>query len=376
MNANRMVALFVLRGRPGLGHVIPGLALAKAAYDQGMEIHIASYSNGYEFLSGRGPIDIEYTLHQLEVRKDYLDWPGLCSYDHGVRKILPLIEKIGADLCFFGGEYLMGPLVSGTGCKSVALFNPEILIDTQKNRGPSTYLTNLLSGSDYLLPLDQLPQGKPLINQSKIRSKIIGCGFYTLPSFSTRSNENIIVIANGGGIEFPSNTASYSSEKTDASKWVEETYDFTHKAIESALNCFDKNAQLRVFSCLGEESNKSLQQISSTDRLQVSSVSLEYYRYLSESKLVISRAGVGFLSDVKNISGGKVVWSLSGHDEQFLIASEFANSTDNAYFCTSVSDLDSCIKLASDLNDMEIEVMPDRGFENSTNSIRALLECI
>lgn len=376
MNANKKVALFVLRGRPGLGHVIPGLALAKAAYDQGLEVHIASYSNGYEFLSDRGPIDIEYKLHQLDVRKEYLDWPGLCPYDHGVRNILPLIESINADLCFFGGEYLMGPLTKGTSCKTVGLFNPEILINTPKNKGPSTYLVSLLGESDYLLPLDKLPEKKALISNSNISSKIVSHGFYTLPSCGAQTEDNIVVIANGGGVEFPSNTASYSSEEIDSAHWISETYDYTHKAIESALNCFDKRSHVKVFSCLGEELNNSLQKIAGIKRLVVNSISLEYYRYLSEAKLVVSRAGVGFLSDVKNIAGGKVVWSLSGHDEQFLIASEFSESTDNAYFCSSIEDLDLCIKSASKLGSKETGLKPNLGFENAENSIRTILECM
>ncbi|GGX57620.1 hypothetical protein [Saccharospirillum salsuginis] len=373
MNARKIVALFVLRGRPGLGHVIPGLALAKAAYDQGIEVHIATYSNGFHFLSSQGSIDIEYKLYNLDVQKKYLDWPGLCPYDHGVRIILPLIEEINADLCFFGGEYLMGPLTSGTQCKSVALFNPEIMINTEKNKTPSTYLLNLLESNDFLLPLDALPQGRPLINSTNIASKVMGCGYYTLPTCNTDNLNETVVVANGGGIEFPENTASYSSKVADPYNWVSETYTYTRDSIKHALECFNGNSTVKVFSCLGSDLNNTLQQLAEPERLEVKPVSLEYYRYLHTASLVISRAGVGFISDVKNIRGGKVVWALSGHDEQSLIASNFEESCADAYFSKSTSDLKRCIESASRPRAIDSDTNPNTGYQNAMKSLSCIL---
>ena len=333
--------LFVLRGRPGLGHVIPGLALAKAASDLGAKIHIATYAKGFEFLNQPSNFGFDYDLTKLTVRDQYFDWPGLCPYDNGVREIMPLVEDIRAEVCVFGGEYLMGPLLASIDCKSASTINPEILIDTPKNRGPSAYMCRLISNSDYVVPLQDIPLGHPLIpEKDRLIKKLVSSGPFTLPQTDTcDSKRPIALIANGGGIDFPKSTSSYSSSMSSPQLWIKETVEYTEAAIKAALEVMGNNILIKVFSCLSQADNARLRALGPRNRLHVSSISPEFYQHLYRAEVVISRSGMGFLADIDSVGAHKLIWALSGHDEQIQNATEFVQSHDNAFFCQSPFDI-------------------------------------
>lgn len=373
MSVKTPVVLLVLRGRPGLGHVIPGLALARAAYDLGAEIYIATYSNGYIFLNTNEDIGFKYQLIRLEVKEEYIDWPGLCPYDNGVREIMPLCERINANICIYGGEYILGPILQSTSCKTVSLFNPEILIENDRNRAPSAYLCRLLACSDFLVPLQKLPALKLIAESDLIRKKLISYGPFTLPPVFNQSLDREILIANGGGIQFPSSTASYSSSGASPSVWLAETFNYTKSAIIACLDVLGKAGHIHVFSCLPESDNNKLQKLGDENNLTVEFVSPRYYKYLHSADLVISRSGVGFLADVNNVKGAKIVWALSGHDEQRDNAVNFVKTHNHSYYCRDPSELHQLVKHSMALNSEPSILQPNAADDRARITMREIL---
>ncbi|MET0106411.1 MAG: glycosyltransferase [Sedimenticola sp.] len=320
-----------------MGHIIPGIALALAAWREGLKIVIATYSQGYEFLRQHDQLDFDYELVRLTVPDSHKDWPGICPYDNGVQELIPLVRRTGAELCFFVGEYIVGPLLASLSCTTVSLFNPEILIDTPKNQDPSAYLCRMIAQSDYVIPLAPVPEGHELIAEMDlIVDRIIATGPFVFPlpaEVAGDAHRPLILIANGGGIQFPATTDSYSSTGISPDLWIQESYEYTRAAIQAALEMLKGDGEIHVYSCLGKEHNQLLQALGDRDVLHVNNVSPEFYRYLPQADLVVSRSGIGFLADIEQLDCYRIIWALCGHDEQALNAQAFVQQHDKAYFC-------------------------------------------
>ena len=137
--------LFVLRGRPGLGHIIPGLAIASEFRRRGYGVAVMTYNNGETFLANSGDSYAFDLVRPLRVREEYYDWPGLDLYDHGVREIGPFLTEERPSLCVFGGEYVMAPIGAAAGVRSAMMFNPEIMEDNPRNELPSRLFCTLFA---------------------------------------------------------------------------------------------------------------------------------------------------------------------------------------------------------------------------------------
>lgn len=321
---------FVLRGRPGLGHIMPGFALAAEAVAAGRRVAILTYSNGYEYLA-RSQLPSSIDLYRLECEGPYRDWPGLDIYDHGLREIFPLIDRLKPQLCCFGGEYVLAPLSSVLPCKTAMLFNPDIFEQQAKNTVPSTLFLRLFSGLNYLVPLVPLSDTRVYMEEFfAYRDKFTSPGpfVYIPPPITSKEPENApmrVVIANGGGVTFPRSTASYSSVEASPAKWLEQTVTMTRASIEQVLARAPAAVCVDVFSCLSGADNARLASTFARDtRVTIRPVSLQFYGYLRAADLVISRAGAGFISDVATTAAAAIVWPLQGHDEQLINARTFS----------------------------------------------------
>lgn len=345
--------VFVLRGRPGLGHVIPGLAIAHEMRARGWRPRLLSYGNGSAFLRASGEPD----WAELRVPGRYLDWPGLELYDHGVGAVLPRVEEIRPAAVVLGGEYLLAPLAAAVHAPVGMIFNAEIFEDTPRNRSTSRLFARLFDSCAFLIPLHPL-EGRYVPELERLRDRLLPAGSFGMrdrnaprgaPVTDGRSGEAggiQILVANGGGVSFPARTASYSSGRVPAGRWLRQTREMTRAAVEAALEVAGAHDQVVVFSCLGEEWNAHLAACVSGRNLLVRSPSLEYYRYLAEAAVVVSRAGAGFLADADATEAQVVVWPLREHDEQAVNAAVLGAARPGTYVVRSVRALRAAVLAA------------------------------
>lgn len=340
---------FVLRGRPGLGHIMPGLALAVQAASDGRRVTIATYDKGYEYLA-RSALPDALELYRLDCGGPYRDWPGLDLYDHGLRDISPLIERIKPRVCVLGGEYMMAPLSAILPCKTALMFNPDIFEQQEKNLAPSTLFLQLFGAVDYLVPMTPFSFSRQYMAKlADVRHKVTVPGpFLYQPAVTAGCDSDgrpiRVVIANGGGVAFPSSTASYSSSAANPINWLQQTKDMTRKAIEAVLGRAEQRVTIDVFSCLGESDNAELAKVYASNHVvRVQAVSLAFYAALRCADVVISRAGAGFIADVATTGASVAVWPLQGHDEQLNNAKEFALRRERVRVCVEESGLTAAI---------------------------------
>lgn len=309
-------ALFFLRGRPGLGHVIPGLAIARELAALGARVGIATYDNGLRFFA-RGGAEAAgvHAILPVDIRPAYEDWPGLDQYDHGTGAVAELVQRTGARLLVFGGEYVMGPVGRVLGCRSAMLFNPEILDDSEKNRIPTALLCRLFDDCDWLIPLDDQDDAAGRARPGW-RPRLLQPGPFVVRAPGCPQQGRRFVVANGGGVSFPAQTRSYSSSSVDPRDWVRQTERMTSAAAELLAARLGPHDCLDVFSSLGDDWNARLAERLADHAVTVSPPGLDYYDALAVADLLVSRAGNGVLADLANTGACGVVWTLAGHDEQ------------------------------------------------------------
>ena len=229
--------LFVLRGRPGLGHVIPGLALAHELERRGHATYLVTYGNGAGFLKASGVSN----WIDVPLREHYQDWPGYELYDDGVRRIAPVASSFRPQLVFLGGEYLLAPLPRALGVGGAMLFNPEIMEDTERNRLPSRLFCDLFALCDLLIPLRPFARVRYLAEFGALRERVTPPGPFGLVQEIPTQKEGehprglVILIANGGGVSFPTSTSSYSSTGVTPADWLHQTMALTLAAVEAAV---------------------------------------------------------------------------------------------------------------------------------------------
>ncbi len=346
---HKVDVVFVLRGRPGLGHVMPGLGVAVAAVAKGLRVAVLTYGNGYDFLKRSGLSSL-IEIFRLDCTGPYKDWPGLDLYDHGLREILPLVGKLRPRICCLGGEYMMAPLASVLPCKTAMFFNPDIFEKQDKNIIPSTLFLHLFSVLDYLVPMAPVDEARTYMAGFRyFHDKLTTPGPFlyrpaTLHPRKVDEETVNIVIANGGGIAFPGSTASYSSMETDPNRWLDQTRIMTRTAIEAVLANAWKPFKVDVFSCLDDDENTLLaREYACNPCVTVQPVSLSFYTALEGAHLVVSRAGAGFIADVADMKAAVAIWPLQGHDEQYINASAFAGRRKNTKVCVDTESMRTVI---------------------------------
>lgn len=321
----RLDALFVLRGRPGLGHVTPGLAIAQALAGRGVRVGVASYDNGWRLLAGADLPSGIAARFELPVRPAYEDWPGLDLYDHGVRHVAPILEESGARLLVLGGEYVMAPIGPTLGVATAMIFNPEIMDDQPRNHVPSGLFCRLFAHCDFLVPMEPPgPAGTQIAPFQPLRDRLTPSGPFCLRGGTGGPEGRLFVVANGGGVSFPARTASYSSSGATPARWLDQTRDMTRRAVEELHARLGPGDGLRVFSALPEADNAALAARFAGPEVGIGPPSLGYYDALDAADVVVSRAGSGFIADARRCRAKVVLWVLEGHDEQLRNACALA----------------------------------------------------
>lgn len=312
--------LLVLRGRPGLGHVIPGLVIASELRRRGHRAHVLTYGNGSAFLEASGWGD----WGELPVTPGYRDWPGLDVYDHGLRDVVPKADELGADLVLLGGEYTSAVLGGVLDVPCGLLLNPEIFEDSPRNRRPGRLFRALFEPCPLLIPLRSAEGIRPLPELAPLLPRLLPPGPFVFSGDGGPAGRGLeILVANGGGVDFPRSTASYAGDPVDPATWLAETREMTRAAALAALAACAPGDRVTVFSCLGEEWNRTLrEEAGSGAPLEVRAPAMDYYRQLGRARVVVSRAGAGFLADAGAVGAEVVLWGLTGHDEQRANAEE------------------------------------------------------
>lgn len=369
--------LFVLRGRPGLGHVIPGYALATWLRANGGDVRIATYRCGSAFLQRAGWNE----WVDIPVPASYSDWPGLHPYDHGLRVLGAMCAEYQPDVVIHGGEYLLGVLTSALGASCGMIFNAEIFEDSPRNRVYAEFFATQLEACDFLIPLWPPGDGPLVAEYRRLSSKLLPPGPFAPdrsrpPGGDERGMGIRVLIANGGGIDFPERSDSYSSSSVDPRRWVTQTEEMTLAAIDGALGSSRREDRVVVASALGAEWNESVaRRLRSEATFEVFPPSPRYYEELHEADIVVSRAGAGFLADVEQIGAAVVVWSLEGHDEQRGNAGNLSGRRPHVFVCDDVEAVRRHVAaLVSDRHRRE-ESLAKRGTaENLGRTGRRLLE--
>src|SRR5713101_403867 len=148
-----MKFLVVLRGRPGLGHVSPGIALCEAFANAGHEVHIATYENGATLLQANRT----FIVHSINMKSGYEAWAGMNLIDDVCLKLRPLYRDIEPDVVVFGGEYLAPLATLDWTCKKVMLVNPEVFVNKVHNKPYQALFTEAFKSIDLLICLDEMP---------------------------------------------------------------------------------------------------------------------------------------------------------------------------------------------------------------------------
>jgi len=240
--------------------VIPGMTISKAFADRGFRVGVATYDNGIGLLKRSTPCWLS-RLFELKVMEPFVDWPGLSLYDRGIREIAPILVSHKVSLCILGGEYILPAVLSSLGIKSALLFNPEILEDNPRNKIPTSLFCTLFDFCDYLIPMDPIPAQGIALHKGfdALRCKLTPAGPFTFKLKDCRPTRGrIILVANGGGVSFPTKTASYSSSGVSSHEWREETWRMTVVAVETALHAIGPDDRVIVFSCFDENRNSEL----------------------------------------------------------------------------------------------------------------------
>ena len=94
--------LFLLRGRPGLGHVTPGYAIAKELESEGMSVFLMSYANGADFLRANCKPNQFIDIGDIQEVKGRVPWKDLFGITIDV---LPVIARINPKVIVIDGEY-------------------------------------------------------------------------------------------------------------------------------------------------------------------------------------------------------------------------------------------------------------------------------
>jgi hypothetical protein len=260
------------------------------------------------------------------------------------------------------------------------LYNPEIMEDVPRNRIPSALFCALFKDLDFLIPLRSFDERRMLPNFAALRERNWPPGPFLIHSSNSRDgladgHGLVILIANGGGIDFPKAADSYASQEIDTTRWLDETRLMTRASVEGALAAIRPEDRIFVFSCLGDAWNNELErEFAATSAVQVCSPSIDYYSTLERADVVISRAGAGFIADVENSDANVLLWWLGEHEEQKANAIGLCQKRARTRMCSSPAELKTSVAEAvrqARLRNLRDSKGPD--LKSNTNSVARLL---
>jgi hypothetical protein len=343
-----MFARFVLRGRPGLGHVIPGLRVARALLERGHRVQVLTYGAGTALA---GVSDFPEWIN-LETGESLRDWPGLHPYDDCLGQLGQLWCEDPASVTVLGGEYLLpGPAARLAG-HVVAMINPEIARSAAYNAVRGEILADQLSHAHHLLPLTSVSSQlmapwRDLLRQAWPTGPIQGAllpstGNSATPGASAGTVEaegRLFLISTGGGVAFADVTSSYTGTRVTPEAWIAQTSGMTFLAAQHLLKNAEPGDRVVVFSCLGNEWARWVRgELGPDSRLDIRPISLQFHDLLGQADVLVSRAGAGGIADAMNMPGAAVLWSLQDHQEQ-LRNLRSAEPAHPVHVCTTSTDL-------------------------------------
>lgn len=332
--------LFVLRGRPGLGHVIPGLSIGRVLEKRGHYVRYVTYSEGSKYLKGCKNVDV------ISIEERYDDWPGLHPYDHGIRSLMPIVNQMDPDLVVLGGEYLLPASLTAMRIPAVCMLNLEVFDDNDRNRVPSALFTHQFKMCVGLIALDSA-MGEELLPEFEAvaRRLIAGGPFRPEPAelVNPWRDESVvrILICNGGGVSFPMSSASYGdSAGLSWRKWLA---DITNACIQAASDFGGPEGEVVAFSCLAKD---AIPQGFREANVEVLPAGPGFHQYLPFADVVVVRSGLGGLADASARDVPSVVLTLPGHEEHSLKAMQFRAGGRNRYVASSISEAHNALRAA------------------------------
>jgi len=328
-----MRVCFVLRGRPGLGHVVPGAAIALAMAQRGHDVEVVTYGHGTPFLA---TVSDTLTVAQISVPEGYHDYPGLTIYDHGLRWLVPHLHQYPADLLILGGEYVLGMMSSLLSCPAAMIVNLEIFEDCPRNAEVAEFFHLAFRDIAGLVPLRPYKGGPIEPRLRMFLDRLAPPGPFRLQDVlsmdATPSHDGrVVLIATGGGMSFPQSTTSYSEGAVSSERWRAQTYETVITAVQTILRSCAPEDRVEVFGDLDPDT--VLKRTGHDNRVRVQPPSADYYRVLASANLAVLRAGAGALADLESFASASVVWPLEGHDEQFQNAQHAAQAFGSHIAC-------------------------------------------
>ncbi|MGC9132486.1 MAG: hypothetical protein ACP5HJ_02470 [Candidatus Micrarchaeia archaeon] len=134
---------FLLRGLPGLGHVMPGISVAEALREKDYECYILTYGNGIKIAKS-----LKFKVFDIKQPKS-TPWKNTLE---ATLDVLPILKRIKPNLIFVDGELDSVFLLKGLGYK-IALCTTKHYID--RDFPPyskySMYMDSLLNYVDLVI---------------------------------------------------------------------------------------------------------------------------------------------------------------------------------------------------------------------------------
>ena len=331
--------VIIARGRPGLGHVTPAVAVAKALESLTVSSCIYSYDQGWKFLSTVEGLD----AFELPCISDYLDYPGLYAYDFTSSFLRDILEKHSPRMILLFGEYMLPRISLKTSLPIGLVFNPEIFEQSKNNQFYHPLFIDEFNFCDFLILLSEIKSDSEYFPFPE--ADIIGSGPFPLyhPTQAAKFNreKKILLIGNGGGLSLPKYTSSYSDShfNTLSKKWAEECYLYTRSVIQHAIEN-ENIGEICVYSSLLElDNHKLIEEFRGQNEITISDINYQFYVDFSRAHLVISRCGLGFINDTIYHKKPCAVWCLGNHLEQNKIARKYSDEFDFIHWIQSESDI-------------------------------------
>ena len=197
-----MKAYVILRGFPGLGRVVGGLALVEQLKNYAWEFKIATYGRGLAAIKERGFCETQ--VSDVE-RNDGISSIGIIPVSRFGEAILSEIDKWKPDLIICDGEPLLLEAMAIIGLKNkvVALVNQFDLFNPRNQYSSQKYFSHLYNQSGMILLHgleinESMQTDKCKIMNTIIRPEVIELGNANANNNSCKAGKIVGII--GGGI--------------------------------------------------------------------------------------------------------------------------------------------------------------------------------
>ena len=325
-----MKILACLRGRPGLGHVTPGLVLLDYMKKNiaGCEILICSYDNGISFLK-----ETDYKVVDLNINPSYECWAGLNVIDDLLLKVQPVIQDFGPDFILSSGEYLLPVIQPFTNARMGLIYNPEVLMAKAHNRPYKDLFCELFSRCEVLIangyPLQQhdIWEEAQQVYERSVKTLLVRS-----PRLPVRQSvKKTFLVGNGGGVSLPANTSTYSNSADLVQIWKKQNVEFLQHTLSIIKEeCEGEEIEVHAFLCVDQPDYLRISdQFREDKRFLFYAFSPLYIDILAIANLVVTRAGVSSIMEIEHYNKQAIIWPLYQHAEQIKTVEEVAGRNTN-----------------------------------------------